>query len=249
MILASILIGPSSSGEETILPPLVAENMRSLTARHPDLPHKLFMHDEIVGLIEEHYPREVLDAFNTLRPFAYKADLARYCILHTLGGIYADLSYFLVGPLPFSGSKPVVFRDFLFSAPWDTCVGLIAVPRGHKALARAIEQVCANVKNRYYGPTPLCPTGPALFGKALAATCEPEELVCGQAVAVQEEHLRELVPGVELPAGSAIHCLSLAGQLLAIKRKPLFSKGLSDLGLSGSDIYQERWDSRAIYVD
>ena len=53
----------------------------------------------------------------------------------------------------------------------------------------------------------------ALFGQALAATCAPEELICGTAVAFPEERSGDLAPGIVLPPGRTIHCLALAGRV------------------------------------
>ena len=41
--------------------------------------------------IEQHYQQTVLDAFQGLQPYAYKADLFRYLVLYNEGGWYVDL--------------------------------------------------------------------------------------------------------------------------------------------------------------
>ena len=42
--------------------------------------------------VENNYDKRVLDAYDKLKPGAYKADLFRYAILYKRGGIYSDLS-------------------------------------------------------------------------------------------------------------------------------------------------------------
>jgi hypothetical protein len=248
VILASIYIGPPGRGEDLALPPLVQENIASLKRHHPGLPHRLFSGEDIGAFLEEKFPREVLNAYNALRPNAYKADLARYCIIHELGGIYADLSFVILRPLPLRDGRPVVFRDLIFSAPWDTSNSLIASPARHKALERAIEMVCANVKSGYYGSTNLCPTGPALFGKALAETCNPEELITGISVATLREQLGKEFPGLALPDAPRAHCLRFGRKVvIAIKRKRIGVSGLGSLGIAGSDDYAALWNDRAVY--
>ena len=128
----------------------------------------------------------MLDAYDALRPFAFKADLARLCLLFIFGGVYADLSCFFVQKwAPYEQElkqeKPRlwVFRDFLSATPWDTSQSLIGAPAGHKALAKGIELICAHVKDRYYGPSPALSDRPTCFGKAVAMTCEPEDLIVG----------------------------------------------------------------------
>src|SRR4051795_3917802 len=95
MLLSSVLI-TSSEDDHGDLPPIIQQNIASLKAQHPGLPHRLFRQDDVIELLEEKFPKEILNSYFALRPFAYRADLARYCILYEFGGLYADLSYFFV---------------------------------------------------------------------------------------------------------------------------------------------------------
>ena len=45
--------------------------------------------------ISKYFNKDVLEAYDTLLPGAYKADLWRYCILYKMGGIYMDIKYTL----------------------------------------------------------------------------------------------------------------------------------------------------------
>jgi len=47
--------------------------------------------------IDEHFEKPVLEAFQGIQPFAYKADLFRYLVLYNEGGWYADLKLEPVG--------------------------------------------------------------------------------------------------------------------------------------------------------
>ncbi len=247
MQLTSLLFSSAPADVADGLAPVVRQNIDSLKQWHPQGEHALFFEAQAREFIQSHFSTEVVRAFDTLRPYAYKADLARYCILHQQGGIYADLSYFFVNPLPVTPDRIVVFRDFFWSSPWDTSNGMIAAPPRHKALQRAIELVCENVRRGYYGPTALCPTGPALWGKALASTCDPDELIAGSAVLFDRATVQTSLPEVSLPAGSKLHCLVLQKKIVAIKRKPVGAPGLSSLGVQGSDSYAQLWKQRDIY--
>ncbi|TIV71758.1 MAG: hypothetical protein E5V89_08605 [Mesorhizobium sp.] len=235
MPLFSILI---TDGDSEELSGLVAENIQSFKTSHPGQEHFLFREAALAEFIATHFDAEVLSAFRTLRPYAYKADLARYCLLHERGGLYADLSYFFLRGVPRVDGRLSIFRDFLSSTPWDTSIGVVAAPPRHKAMAKAIELVCANVKLEYYGPTALCPTGPTLFGKAIALTCEPEDLIVGEAVQLPLANGESTTrPG---------HALSHDGELVAIKRKR-GGKPISQLGIGGGNRYNRLWRSREVY--
>jgi hypothetical protein len=244
MLSASIFI--STPGFAS-LSRVAEENIASFRTHHPNLQPRMFDLDDILDLVRDQFPREVLHALRSLKPFAYQADLGRYCILYAFGGAYADLSYFFVDPIPVEEAKATVFRDLTFSSPWDASNGVILAPAGHKALQRAIEMVCANVARGYYGSTCLCPTGPALFGKALATTCEAEDLITGSAVRMRRERLQPRVPDLALPEGEDIHCLAFRRRIFAIKRKPLGAAGLDALGISGGNNYAQLWGKRDVY--
>ena len=128
MLLTSIWINSSGEANAASLPPPILENIRSLQKNHPHIPHKLFGTTELLSFLEEKFSREVLSAFLALKPYAYKADLARYCVLHEYGGVYADLSYYFVRPLPMDSRRVVVFRDFMWSSPWDASNGVFFAP-------------------------------------------------------------------------------------------------------------------------
>ena len=90
------------------LPSPAAEESRSCAGRNP---YRMWFLDDARAVISDLYGLEVLTAFGTLRPFAYKADLARYCIVDHIGAIYIALSVtdflaFEVGDYAF-----VDFRD------------------------------------------------------------------------------------------------------------------------------------------
>jgi hypothetical protein len=224
----------------------VLENIASLKRHHHGIAHKLFDREAVEELIEAEFPREVGEAYRALKPLAYKADLARYCIIYAMGGIYADISHFFARGLPFDGSRPVVFADAFLSSPWDTNNSVFAAPAGHDALARAIDLVCANVKRRYYGPTFLCPTGPALFGKAWASTTEVDDLTVGKSRAVTREVLSTMLPGLPLPKLVRVHCLLLGETVVAVKRKQRIG-GLGDEWVASTDDYLAQWENRDIY--
>lgn len=118
-------------------------------------------------------------------PGAFKADLFRYCALLIYGGVYADVDILLESNLDLA-----VEPDIGFMVPMDepdACVwqGLIAAAPGHPFLAKAIETVVNQVRNRYtsvdidatFCPTPnfkvlhmfdvLFTAGPCLLGASM----------------------------------------------------------------------------------
>ncbi|KAL3941594.1 MAG: hypothetical protein SGBAC_004068 [Bacillariaceae sp.] len=111
--------------------------------------------EEAQNFLSTHFPPEVRQAYDTLRPGAFKADLFRYCALLIHGGVYADMDIMLETNLDLA-----VEPDIGFMVPQDEpgtpvetrmCLwnGLIASAPGHPFLAKVIETVVNNVRNRF----------------------------------------------------------------------------------------------------
>ena len=50
-----------------------------------------------------------------------------------------------------------------------------------------------------------------------------------------------------VPDDKFIHCQFLRGTLIAVKRKPMLSAGLSGLGIATGNNYRDLWNDREIY--
>jgi hypothetical protein len=245
VILASILI-TSPEHQNQNLPVKVLENIASFKSAHPDIEHRLFTGPLIRDFLSEHFGADVLFAYDSLKPYAYKADLARYCLLYHFGGVYADIScYFLKSWLPQTDpsdqGRIAVFMGGVY-APWEVTSSIFSAPARHKALAKAIDLVCANVRDRNHGSTALCPTGPVLFGKAIALTCEVGEITLGRAILV--------APSSQLARriSEATIGFVFGDRMIAVKRK----KGgapQSELGVSGGNEYVKLWRARDVYAE
>jgi mannosyltransferase OCH1-like enzyme len=77
----------------TKLPPKMSENVNNLKNKNPEFKHHLYDDNDCREFIEKNYDKDVLHAFDSLIPGAYKADLWRYCILYKNGGIYLDIKF------------------------------------------------------------------------------------------------------------------------------------------------------------
>jgi hypothetical protein len=117
--------------------------------------YKFYSDEDARNFLSTHFTAEVREAYEGLRPGAFKADLFRYCVLLIYGGVYADVDILLESTLDFS-----VADDVGFMVPVDEpgipvdkrmCLwnGLIAAAPGHPFLLQAIETVVNQVRNRF----------------------------------------------------------------------------------------------------
>jgi len=145
------------------LPPKMKESVDLLKKQNPEFNHFLFDDNECREFIQDNFELDVLKAFDSLIPGAYKADLWRYCILYIYGGIYLDIKFHCVNnfKLLTLTEEEHFARDYLISGVYNAV--MITIPKNN-VLLKCINQIVSNVKNKYYGASCLHPTGPALLG-------------------------------------------------------------------------------------
>ena len=149
------------------LPEKMRECMETLQKQNPEFIHHLFDDDDCREFIKDNYSAEVVNAYDSLIPGAYKADLWRYCILYKNGGVYMDVKYNCA-----DGVKLIdlVYHEYYVE---DRILGgergvynaVMICEKGDPKLLKAINSIVKHVRQKYYGETPLSPTGPGLLGK------------------------------------------------------------------------------------
>ncbi len=218
------------------LPWRIAANIDALKAHHPDVEHRLFGDESLRAFIAANFDRDVLSAYEQLAPLSCKADLGRYCLLFKNGGVYADLGVHVHKPIAdvHAINRLHVFRDAFNQAPWIVSTSLIAAPPSAPIFQHCIKGVIANVRSGWYGSNPLCPTGPNLFGRTIAALLEPRDLVLGETVRISR-------------GGNSYAYVDSAGDVIAVNIKA--GSGLTSLGAEKSDNYNTHYANRTLYGD
>ena len=75
------------------LPPLMFKNILEIKQNNPNFNYYLYDDNDCRNFLKNHFPIKVLNAYDSLIPGAYKADLWRNCILFKMGGIYMDIKF------------------------------------------------------------------------------------------------------------------------------------------------------------
>jgi mannosyltransferase OCH1-like enzyme len=163
------------------LPPKMRTCIDKLKFDNPEFRHHLYDDEMCKKFIETSFDKDVLNAYVSLKPGAFKSDLWRYCILYKKGGVYLDIKYqcepgfklidlvkydnnVFVGeyesenePNPM-GIDPVVIDEAVYT-------GLIISKPNNPVFYKVIQKICDNVKNKYYDKYLTGQTGPVLFRK------------------------------------------------------------------------------------
>ena len=148
------------------LPPYMLKCAKNIKRMNPQFQYHLFDNKDCYYFIKANFPEEVANAYSSLIPKAYKSDLWRYCVLYKLGGIYLDIKYKCTNNFNFMAltEQEYFVKDFDNSGG-GTYNALIVAKPGNSILLNCINDIVENVRNKYYGPSSLSPTGPLLLGK------------------------------------------------------------------------------------
>lgn len=157
-----------SHGEVDNLPHMRIADLKSKMSEN----YTLWTEEKILELLRTEFPPEVLAAYTKLKPLAFKADLARYCIIYTYGGLYIDLLATLIDTtvldqLNSDDSDVILFRDVpmaKLSYVISNTIFWFKEPK-HEILHNLIFSVVENINTKRYGSHFHSVTGPIAFGE------------------------------------------------------------------------------------
>jgi len=105
--------------------------------------HVIYDDNAAVSFLNEFYSKDVVNAFNKLKNGAHKADLLRYCLLYTYGGIYLDIKTELITPLTdiFYSNSDIDIYVVLMHAKDGIYNGVIAAKPQNKIFLELINHI------------------------------------------------------------------------------------------------------------
>lgn len=215
-------------------------NIQSFKNCYPNAKYQLFQDQQIREILSKNFKKEVLDAYDCLIPFAYKADLARYCILYLQGGVYSDISHLHINPIQIEENiKIVLFRNIAFIHPtWAVSNAVIFSEPGQELIYNLINKIVENCNNRFYGQSPLDPTGPYLLGNQLTNQDDVSNLTFGDSTV--------FMVGAN-PSNTKRHIIKFTpdGTIIALRNKKIDSS--VDEFIKGGNDYGLLWRDRNVY--
>lgn len=226
----------SDTSEE--LPEYFSLCMAETKRLYPEYEHHLYNKESLREFILTHFNQDVISAFDKLKPYAYKADLGRYCLLYILGGLYLDISIKPIKRMEFSDDVNILaFRDIQRNSKtsWACSSAIIYAKPNNAVFKTAIDLVVSNCQNNYYGINSLCTTGPVVFGQALAIHGANAAHIFGDLFITPKS---EDGPAAYFtPDGSKVALL-----------KPIGHGGdLAAFGAKGSNNYGQLWGAKDIF--
>lgn len=141
---------------------------------NPDYKIRYWSLKDCENYLIKHYDERHIKVFEKLKPYSYKCDFFKCCVIFKEGGWISDWkqeTYIsldsIIGDYDFicfhdNGIPELNHRGHI-------TMGLLGSIKNNPIIKLAIDQIIFNVENNIYGLHPLDPTGPYNFGKALQA--------------------------------------------------------------------------------
>jgi len=149
--------------ETADLPPLKYNSVMSFIELNPEYEYIFYDKKDRRRYINNNFGPEVLEAYDTLVPGAYRADLFRYCYLYLNGGCYFDCKMILKKPLREWINKDdsvVLINDAI---PNAFANGIMMMVKCDVRLLGCIYKIVKNVQEKTYNVDKLTISGPGLL--------------------------------------------------------------------------------------
>jgi mannosyltransferase OCH1-like enzyme len=161
--------------ESNSVPEKMKENIYNICEMNPEFDLYIYSNQARIDFIKNNFDKSVLEAYNSLKPGAYKADLWRYCILYKNGGVYMDIKLYSTEPLiNIIKDNPVIFvKDYNHplnfisnKVPTNGIYNAFMVsPPNNIIFKKCIDDIINSCKHKLYKKGCLDITGPTLLGE------------------------------------------------------------------------------------
>lgn len=147
----------------------VIERCNQIKSLYTEFEHIIYDNDMCRKFLSDNFDKKVLNAYDSLRPYAYKSDLLRYALLYQYGGLYSDIGLQHYKAIDINHDlvcgEDIKEHDDGPSNKY-ACGFIFARKPRMKLFAYAIEKICFNVKHKSYDHY-LGITGPRVLTDAI----------------------------------------------------------------------------------
>jgi hypothetical protein len=223
---------------------------------YPNKEYHLYSGKELEEIIRDNFHSDVFTAYKKLKPYSYKADLARYCILYLYGGLYIDLNLYFINTIPdLYKLEFFAFRDIIKTSKrsWSVATSIIFARKESKIMKKCIDIVVDNCKKEYYGISTLDVSACIVLGKAIMSSNETIDLVstAGELsrinTKIENNYQYDIAYLMDIEDKIIAYRKLLDRNLVGRKGSEKIGGDISYLGFSGTNNYTEMWKEKNVY--
>jgi mannosyltransferase OCH1-like enzyme len=218
--------------------------------------YHLYSGEELEEIIKSNFHVDVFAAYNKLKPYAYKADLARYCLLYLYGGLYIDLNVYFINTIPDLDELDFfAFRDRSKASMqcWAVQNCIMFSHKSSNVTKGAIDLIVKNCKEEYYGIQPIDVSGPTILGMSIVNSLPNLKISTrGQQDFILKNNLNiEIIEKLNKNGYNNMdilegYIIDDNDKLVAI-RKPSSDGDIEKLRFKGTNNFVKMWRDRQIY--
>ena len=205
------------------------EKTNKVKSVYNDYNYTLYNNSMLLDFLSR-FDNETLNSYNTIKPYAFKADLARYCLLYEYGGWYFDISLAPEYKLEFDNLVDALLIKNHRINNIENCV-MYFKPKS-QFLLDAIKQINFHVLRRYYGYLPLHVTGPGLLRRIYSR--------------YNADYFSNYRFGSFIDLSIQQFVCKYDDKIFARFKFPEI-RGLSHLGATGTNDYEAMWRNEDVY--
>ncbi len=221
---------------------------------YPNEEYHLYSGEELEKIIQDNFHSDVFTAYKKLKPYACRADLARYCLLYLYGGLYIDLNLYFINTIPnLDKLEFFAFRDKPKASKqyWAVHTGIMYSLKKSKILKNAIDLIVKNCKYEYYGIDTIDVSATPILGRAITSSLPHFGISTqGQLDFFTTKSFNKKTQNKIKNIGYSNKILEGFimddDKLIAIK-KPSGPGDIESLGFSGTNNYTEMWKEKNVY--
>ena len=217
-------------GKMPKLPEGIKNAFETFYRKNPDYKVKLYCGDDCVEYIKQYFNEEVLNAYNTLKPYSFKCDLMRHLILYNEGGWYSDMRQVCMIPIEKLNDLNGEYYTSIDCPPNQMCMYTAfigSIPK-HPISKKMIDLILWNVKQKHYGLDCLYPTGPGAYMNASIDYIRQHPNKCVIGKHTSDEYIT-------------------FDDITFIKCKYNNTRGADNSDLPGTNDYGDMWRKRCVY--
>ena len=153
-----------------VLPSYMHDCTEQLKKVYPDSEYNLYSGEDVEKILTDNFDKEIIWAYNKLKPYACKCDLARACILYLYGGLYVDLSILFINQIDkLERWEFFAFRDRNYASIrfWSVMNSIMYSKPKTKVLERVINRILNHCIHDYYGVVPVDVSATTVLGRSI----------------------------------------------------------------------------------